>query len=247
MNYNNSVAKHLIFSVRLPNTWVSKFTVHFPPWKANQAQLWDKIMLAGDLVNIYWSVLVWGNVNSLTSVTEPRNRAVSVSSSRENKWGGVHVIITLKVCKCVRVPLGRVSIPLHGQICTITQQHDKNSDMVASLSYECSHFAVRQVKLRDPNEGLPYHHLSDFIFHFYAPCSRQSESGAMQTQLNLFHCDSHSLLFIYIHRLHQSWCRCLNVDVSQGSRCLTRALKVPFTSTDEVLNCSQSHSLTHLP
>lgn len=49
-------------------------------------------------VNIYKDSLAIGNVNSLTSVTVPRNRAVSVSSGGENKWGGVHAIITGSVC-----------------------------------------------------------------------------------------------------------------------------------------------------
>lgn len=63
-------------------------------------------------INIHEDSLDRGNVNSLTSVTVPRNRAVSVSSRGENKWGGVHVIITLEVCKCVCIPLGHVFIPL---------------------------------------------------------------------------------------------------------------------------------------
>lgn len=52
----------------------------------------------------------------LTGVTVPRNSAASVSSGRENKWGGVRVIMTVEVCECVCIPLGHVSVPLRGKL-----------------------------------------------------------------------------------------------------------------------------------
>ena len=60
-------------------------------------------------INIYRGSLEGGNINSLTSVTVARNKtviAVSVSSGRENKRGGVRVIITLEVCKCMCISPG---------------------------------------------------------------------------------------------------------------------------------------------
>ena len=60
-------------------------------------------------INIYRGSREGGNINSSTSVTVARNKtviAVSVSSGRENKRGGVRVIITLEVCKCMCISPG---------------------------------------------------------------------------------------------------------------------------------------------
>lgn len=58
-------------------------------------------------VNIYKDSLEGGNINSLTV---PRK---SVSSGGENKWGGVHVIITLEVSKCMCTPPPGVMFLFH--------------------------------------------------------------------------------------------------------------------------------------